>query len=63
MTINSFMGFPFRTASPVEFEEAKQLGKRIEGRDGDAIVIAYEWRGALWIADESGVNGECAKEI
>lgn len=49
----TFMGFPIKTAPPLEIERAKKYGKRIEGKDGDTTVVAYQWGNDVYIVEEA----------
>jgi hypothetical protein len=41
-------------ANPAHLALAKAHGKRVEGRDGDYIVVAYHWQGDVYITEIRG---------
>lgn len=49
----TFMGFPIETASAFEIEQAKKYGERITGQDGDLEIVAYQWRGKVYLVEEN----------
>lgn len=43
-------GFPIHTDTPWwKFWLARMFGRRIEGRSGDHVCIAYQWRGGVYV--------------
>lgn len=56
-----FCGMKCYMASWHEIERAKALGKRIEGRDGDYLIEAYQWQGNIYITD-AGIKPPTAME-
>lgn len=48
----TFMGFPVAEAGPQAIEWAKRYGRRIEGKDGNMTVVAYQWGNHIYITDE-----------
>ena len=50
-------------ASPALFALAERHGKRIEGRDGDYIVVAYQWQGQVYVTEVRGPkDSPCSPE-
>lgn len=49
--IDVFCGMKCYLASMDEIEQAKALGKRIEGRDGDYLIEAYQLGNRIYITD------------
>lgn len=49
MSIDNF-GFPINTDTPAwKFWLARIFGTRLEGRSGDHVCVAYQWRGAVYV--------------
>ncbi len=44
-----WLDFPIYVAPRWKLWAARLFGRRVEGRDGDHVCIAYQWRGKVYI--------------